>query len=40
MWCLQKDGECRVDRCYESEVLRKLKEERDIPHRTKRKKDN
>jgi len=29
-----------VDRCCESEVLRKLKEERNIPHRIKRRKDN
>jgi hypothetical protein len=40
MWYLEKDGECRVDRCYESEVLHKLEEERNIPHRIKRMKDN
>jgi hypothetical protein len=40
MWCLEKDGECRVDRCCASEVLRKLKEEKHVPHRIKRRKDN
>jgi len=40
MWCLEKDGEYRVDQCCESEALCKLKEKRNIPHRIKRRKDN
>ena len=40
MWCLEKDGECRVDRCCESEVSHRDKEEKNIPHRIKRRKAN
>jgi hypothetical protein len=40
MWCLEKDGEYRVDRCCEIEVLFKLKEKRNSVHKIKRRKDN